>query len=382
MPGSAVAEQPLTQSVGENRIVVLALSGIGDALMFSPALELLHRRHPGTQIDLVTMFRAVDELYRRNSLVRNVFFHDFLHARPASSIRFLLGLRRRRYDVSINVYPSNRWHYNLVSLLIGARKRLGHDYNHANFRSLNFLNSVRVHEDDRRHNVEENILLVGRLGEETGGAATNGSEPPGMTVVLTADDRDSAAAWIAAQKIDPRSLLIGVHAGSSPVKNHDRRRWAPEKFAQLASRLSVENNATVLLFGGPDEAALNRQISGLAGGRALCVEVPALMTSAAIMKRCSVFVSNDSGLMHLAAGLRIPTVAIFAYTNPRYVSPWRTPSIVVRRDLECSPCFIYSPRPARCLLTSNQFRCITEITVEEVYASVMKLIRDHTSVLR
>ena len=362
--------------IRNQKIIILGLSGIGDALMFSPALSLLRRRYPDSQIEFLTMFKGVEDLFLGNGDLNGVLYSDFLHANPFTSLLYLLKLRNQRYDVSINVYPSNRWHYNVISTIIGAKKRLGHDYNHANARSLNFLNNLRVHEDDRRHNVEENLLLVERLD---GGAGIGDAPPPALKVVLSEQDKRFAENWLKENGLTEKPLMIGFHAGSSSMKNHERRRWSPEKFAQLGTDLVERSAATVLLFGGPDEYGLNRSIRGKMNGKSFCVEAPSLMKSVALMKHCSVFVSNDSGLMHVAAGLQVPTVAIFAYTNPDYVHPWQTPSIVVRRDLECSPCFFYSPRPARCKWTEDRFRCITRIETGEVFAAVQKLIKETTT---
>ena len=376
-----MVERELTVSgdIRDQKIIILGLSGIGDALMFSPALELLRKRYPAARIDFLSMFKGVEELFLGNRDLTGVLYRDFLHANPFSSFFYLLNLRRRRYDVSINVYPSNRWHYNIISAIIGARKRLGHDYNHANTRSLNFLNNLRVHEDDRRHNVEENVRLIGLLEGEPGAPDGSVRALPGLNVVLGEQDKQFAHSWLKEHGIPVQSLIVGFHAGSSSMKNHERRRWAPEKFAQLGASLVDQSGATVLLFGGPDEYGLNRSINQMMAGKGICVEAPSLMKSVALMSHCSVFVSNDSGLMHVAAGLQIPTVAIFAYTNPAYVHPWQTPSIVVRRDLECSPCFFYSPRSAHCKWTEDRFRCITHIEADEIFQAVGKLVKETTN---
>lgn len=336
--------------------------------MFSPALKLLRERFPDARIDLLAMFKGVEELYRRNPYVSNVYFWNFLGANPLASLKYVLQLHAERYDISFNVYPSNRWHYNVISFLIGAKKRLGHEYNHANIRSLKFLNNICVHEDDKKHNVEENIALVQKLGITV--------QPPlsPMDVYLTEQDTRLADEWLAQNNLTGKQLLIGYHAGSSILKNHAMRRWSPDKFAKLGKRLIADHNATILLFGGPDEYELNEFINAMMENQGIVVKVPTLMTSVALMKRCQVFVVNDSGLMHVAAGLQLPVVTIFAYTNPAYVYPWNTKYIMIRKELECSPCFYYSPKPATCRWNENQFRCITQIEVEEVYQAVKQLL--------
>jgi heptosyltransferase-2 len=353
------------------RILIIALSGIGDALMFSPALDVLRRRHPDARIDLLAMFRGVEEIYARNPAVDRVIFHRFLNSRLWSSLRVVWRLRRERYDVSIMVYPANRWPYNVISFLIGARRRYGHTYRRVNGRSLNALNNVRITEDDEAHNVVENVRLVTALTGTT-------EETPGpLRLVVTDADRTRAREWLRRTGVREGIQVIGMHAGSAVLKNHTRRRWAPEKFAALASALSQRRGVAVLLFGGPDEYALNDDIARASGGSATAVKVGDLMTTAAIMERCAVIVSNDSALMHIASALQRPVVALFAYTNPRFVHPWNTEYRIVRKELDCSPCFFYSPRPARCKWREDKFRCITTIGVGEALNAVEELLPAH-----
>lgn len=352
------------------KIIIFALPGIGDALMFSPALKLLRQQFPAARIELLAMFRGVAELYERNPDVDRVHYRDFISTNPFSSFIFLLGLRRQRFDVSVTVYPSNRWPYNVISFLVGAKKRAGHDYKHGNVRSLNFLNNLRVREEDSVHNVEENRKLVELIGV--------GSDNPTPSLQVTMNEKDNKLAkeWIESNRIGVDELLIGYHTGSALFKNHIHKRWSAEKFAAVGRLLAEQKKARILLFGGPEEYALNDGIVRVIGERGVVVRVPTLMTSVAIMKHCAVFVTNDSGLMHIAAGLKLPVVSIFAYTSPAKVQPWKTRHKLIRQDLSCSPCFYFSPRHASCIWKEDRWRCITHIEVEDVYSAVKSLLQE------
>ncbi len=352
------------------QILVFALSGIGDALMFTPALRLLREHFPEIAVDVVAMFPGVREIYERHPGVRRVHFWDFLHEPAWRSMRFLWRLRQQRYDIALNVYPSNRWQYNVLIWLTGAPLRVGHTYAHQNIRQLNWLKNRVLREEEQLHNVEENIRLVQLLGVPLP------VELPPLELFFHAEDLRAAEQWVRQQGIPETAYCVGFHAGSATFKNHIRRRWAPERFAALAQQLIRKWDAWVLLFGSGAEQELNERIRTAVNipGRCIVVRSPALMVSAAIMRRCQLFVSNDSALMHVAAALQLPTVAIFAYTNPIYVRPWRAPHIIVRRNLPCSPCFYYSPRPARCRWRGESaFACIRQITVDEVWAACEQL---------
>jgi heptosyltransferase-2 len=352
------------------RVLVFALSGIGDALMFTPALALFRRHFPEAQVDVVAMFTGVCELYERHPGVQQVYFWDFLHEPLWRSLRFVWHLRRKRYDIALTVYPANRWEYNVLAWLTGAPLRVGHTYRHLSFQQLNWLKNRTVLEDDHLHNVEENVRLVHMLGVPIP------PELPPLQLFFWEEDLQRADAWMQRHGIPETAYCVGFHAGSAVFKNHVRRRWAPERFAALASRLIREWDAWVLLFGAGEEERLNESIRAQVEVPERCVIVrsPSLMVSAAIMRRCQLFVSNDSALMHVAAALRLPTVAIFAYTNPVYVHPWKTPHVIVRLDLPCSPCFYYSPRPAQCRWSGEAaFQCIRRLTVDDVWAACQQL---------
>ncbi len=350
-------------------ILIIALSGIGDALMFTPALALLRKQFPEARIDLLSMFGGVKELYERNPNINSVIHWDFLHRFPLSSLMFLLRLRGR-YTATISVYPQNRWPYNLIGYLIGAGKRLGHDYEHVNTRSLNFLNNIRIREQFARHNVEENAVLVSQLGVKLP------PDLPPLEVDLKPEDRAGALEWLKSQGLEREEMLVGFHAGSALFKKHIHKRWAPEKFAELGKRLRKHMNAHVLLFGGPEEYGLNDGINRAMENVGHVVKVPSLAIGAALIARCKLMVCNDAGLMHVASGLHVPVVSIFAYTNPQGLYPWKTPHRVVRHNLQCSPCFYYSPRPVNCIWKVDKFHCITRIEVDEVWTAAVGLLEE------
>ncbi len=346
----------------------MAMSGIGDALMFSPALRLLRQRYPDATIDLLAMFHGVSDLYKNNTNLTSVIHWDFLHEPPFKSLEFIFNdLRRRRYDVSISVYPQNRREYNTISYLIHARRRLAHRYNHLSRSGFDFLNTDLVLEQDDVHNVEENVRLLHYIDIQ------QPDNLPPLQISLLDSHRDFAEQWLYQSGIPSGKPLIGFHTGSALFKNHIRRRWKPEKFAELGKELTDGYGMQILLFGGSEEYELNDRINSLMEGKGMVIRVDGIIPSIAIMEKCRGFVTNDSALMHIASAVGLPVVAIFAYTNPKWVHPWKTKYRIVRHDLECSPCFYYSPRPATCRWDTDQFRCIEHIEVAEVLEAAKDL---------
>ncbi|GAB1430674.1 glycosyltransferase family 9 protein [Ignavibacteria bacterium] len=363
-----ISKTAATPHIIPRSILVFALSGIGDALMASPALCALRNKFPDARIELLTMFRPVAEIYRENTAIDNVLFWNFLKENPLASLKFILSLRKKRYDVSFMIFPANRWPYNVISRLAGAKTRLGHDYLHVNTRSLNILNNARITEDDDLHNVEENLRLAGLLGALV-------PDDPVLEISVPQPAQATASTWLAEHDIDSNTFIVGMHAGSATFKNQINKRWSAKGYADIVRRLSKERDARILLFGGPDEEELNRYIADMAGGAAIVAQTPNFLMATALMQRCKLFISNDSGLMHVAAALDLPTVAIFGYTSHIHTRPWCKRAIVVRHDLPCSPCFYFSPRPASCKWTGDdEFMCIRRISSDEVYEACAALL--------
>lgn len=350
------------------KILIIALSGIGDALMFSPALKILRSSFPNAQIDMLVMFKGAKDIYQNNPNLSNLIHFDFLKEGAINSLKFVLRLRKK-YDISINTYPSNRKEYNIISFLIGAKKRFAVKYKRMNFQNLGWLNNYCVYEDDQKHNVETNIEMIKKL------VGKRIDEIPPLEIFFNQEEGDFAKEYLDNISISEKDFVIGIHPGCATLKNHIKRRWEPEKFIQLSKNLISDFKAKIFIFGGPEEKELKTQIfNGIASSNAFLIETKTLLQSAAIMKRCNLFITNDSALMHVASALQLNVVAIIGPTNVHYIHPWKTNHKIVSLNLDCSPCFFYSPKPLNCKREDVQFKCIKELSVEYAYSLIKSFI--------
>lgn len=350
------------------KILILALAGIGDALMFTPALKLLRKEMPEAQMDILVMLKGAKDIYEANPDINDTIHFDFVKQGYFRSLKFLSSIRKK-YDVTISVYPTNRKEYNLVHFFIGAPKRLAVNYLRMNFINFGWLNNTTIMEDDSLHNVQENIKLVEKLLNKK-----FDKEPP-LQLYLKNEDILYVNNFLLEKNIREKDLVVGFHPGCATLKNHIKRRWEPEKFAELGRTIIQNRSAKIFLFGGPDEENLKEQIyKQINSDNAFIIRTPDLLKSAAIMKRCNVFVTNDSSLMHIASALELKVVAIIGPTNTNYIHPWKTDHKIVSLNLECAPCFYYSPKPLTCTRTDLKFKCVKEIGVDHVYNAIKPLI--------
>ncbi len=350
------------------RIGIIPIFGIGDLLMATPAIRNLKENLPDHSIEIFVMSKVHLDVLKGNPHIDRIHFFPFLKASKFEALRFLLGFRGK-FDVTINFYPSNRYHYNVFAFLLGAPIRLGHRYLKDDLISLNFLKNRTIKERFDRHVVLQNLDLIKLLGLRD----DNLVDYP-LQYFLEPHEIEEAEKFPAFQKRE--GVVIGIHPGTSKLKGHINRRWPPERFAEFIDLFHQKfTQSRVLVFGGPEDIDAKERIRDLVRekDRLFLVDTPTIRQAAALIHRCDIFVSNDSGLMHLAAAVGVPTVAIFGPTNYRWVHPWKVEHRIVSLELPCSPCFYYSPRPLKCQ-AGLDFKCLKELPASMVMGAVEELL--------
>jgi ADP-heptose:LPS heptosyltransferase len=328
--------------------------------MFTPALRALKRDLPNARLTVITMIKEAAEMLGRNPYADEIINFNFPEEGAFRSLRFVLGLRRRRFDVSILAYPANRPEYNIISTLAGAKYRVGHHYNHMDWVCLNWWCSAGAMEHDDRTNIDENLRAVELA---TGVLSTDHQ----VDFVLSDAERSFADTWFAEQELTGKRL-IGIHPGGTVNKNHIRKRWTVEQFAGLGQILTEDPDTRVLVFGGEVEADLKEQLASRIGERAMAVHTDTLFKSSGLIAHCAHFVSNDSLLLHIAGALAVPTTGIFGPTSAPQVRIPGANREEVSLHLPCQPCFYHSPRHIHCHV--GGYPCIGDLSPETVAAHV------------
>jgi heptosyltransferase-2 len=164
--------------------------------------------------------------------------------------------------------------------------------------------------------------------------------------------------------INPASIIIGINPGAA---FGSAKCWLPERFREVTERLLENPFVHILYFGDPAGTPLVNQIcAGLSDRVVNLAGKTSLRELMALINACSVFLTNDSGPMHIASALGIPLVALFGSTSDVKTGPYRL-GTVIHKHVECSPCYKR--------VCPIDFRCMTRIEVEEVYREIMKLLK-------
>jgi ADP-heptose:LPS heptosyltransferase len=346
------------------KIIITPLIGMGDTLMTTPALRIIKKHHPDWHITYTTISTANYELLKGNPFINDLHYYPLKAAGFFNGPLYIFNKFFGKFSISITFYPSNRASYGLFALLTGARQRIGHTYLHRNVTQFNWLKNKTIREDPAKHCVEQNIALLKFLG-----IACATDDLPEMDIFLSNEELEKGREF---RKSIPFSKVIGVHAGTSTFKNQDKRRWPRECFCKLIDRFPEYH---FVLFGTKEEEDVNRFIQSNVSKKenVTLVSGKPLRETIAIIGTCDGFISNDSGLMHIAAAMKVPTLALLGPTNPAFIHPWKAPYFLARTGIECSPCFVYSPKPLTCIRHIN-YKCMQDITVDMAHKGLADLL--------
>jgi lipopolysaccharide heptosyltransferase II len=328
------------------RIVVRGPNWIGDAVMSEPALSALRRLFPQAELTLLVK-PAVAELFKGHPDVSRILVYDDRgqHAGLTGKWRLANELRRGRFDLAILF--QNAFEAALLAFLAGIPRRYGYATD-----GRRLLLSDPVPRPGRTvitHQVHYYLEMLRPLGCEEGAKSPR--------LVLFREEEAAMAKRLAESGVGSSESLIGLNPGST---YGGAKRWLPERFAETADRLAGQSGAKVLIVGARGEETLARAIAEKIQARTVVLSgqtsVRELM---AAVKRCSVFVTNDTGPMHIAAAFGVPVVAVFGPTDWRTTAPFGAGHTLVRQPVDCSPCLL-----RECPI---DHRCMTRVTVDEVY---------------
>lgn len=328
------------------KILVRATNWIGDAIMSLPALRALHSRFPDAEITVLAR-PWVAALYDGECSIHRVV--------PLEGGRWRTPrqLRRERFDLAV-LFPNSLESAAQV-FLTGARRRVGYA---RDGRSLLLTTAVRIPKPGEipAHERYYWLEMLRRAGMiET---------LPEVTEILF--DGIDEARERGQQLFRERGIdrpVVGVSPGAA---FGTAKRWLPERFAESAALLGQRLGGSVAVFGSHAERELCEQIAVVSGGENLAGET-SLRQFIDMTAACLLFLTNDSGAMHIAAALAVPSVTVFGPTDETGTSPSGRHARIVREPVDCAPCKL-----RECPI---DHRCMTRVSVERVVAEAERLIQ-------
>ena len=342
-----------------SRILIRATNWVGDAVMSLPAIRAVRSRFPDAQITVLARPWVAD-LYARETAINRVIPYSaasgFRHL--SAKLRAARVLRAERFDCAILL--QNAFEAAALAWLAGIPRRIGYA---RDGRSVLLTDPIPVPKpgDIALHQRFYYLELLRR--------AHLIDEVPDVEAIRL--EGREAAADEGRRRFGERGLALPVIGVSPGAAYGNAKRWLPERFAEAALEVAGSCGASVAVFGSTGERKLCQlvadmierggvRVSNLAGETALreFIEMAAA---------CRVFLTNDSGAMHIASAAGVPTVAVFGATDDSATGPTGPLARVVREPVECSPCLL-----RECPI---DHRCMTRVTAQQVSGAALELLR-------
>jgi len=336
-----------------DKILIRGVNWIGDAVMSMPAVKALRRAHPESEISLLVK-PSIAPLFEKDPNIDEIILYEDRFKTVAG--RFKLSMILKKKGFSKAFLFQNAFDAALITFLAGIPERIGYDRDGRRF----FLTSpVPFNGDDRKiHHIDYYLNLLRNTGIE--------AKPSVPWIYMSIDERLSARKAMSALTRPVLGINPGAAYGSS-------KRWLPERFAEVAYWFAVETGGSIIIFGSKNEAIIANEIEYLIKRRAASLLNLAGKTTVreliGLISECDIFVTNDSGPMHIAYASGTPIVAVFGSTSPELTGPPAAGSFVLKAGNTCSPCF-----ERACANKNNDMRCMYAIESEDVYFAVKKLL--------
>jgi heptosyltransferase-3 len=340
------------------KILIIALKFMGDLIVAAPSIEALRQRFPACHLT-VLLRKGLEEIFLYNRAVDEVLGFDYPAVRKlrgwgrlAVELSWARAIRRRRFDIVVSLQPGDR--FANWARLSGARIRVG-----PKRQPFGFLFNVRVDVEEAGVNFRE---YYGKMIEALGADVQQTS----LTYDYPAEADQWAEAFLRDHQIDLSNYIIGIHPGSrDPAKL-----WPAENFLQLAVRLMSLPRTGVILLQGPNEAEIIETLKQMSKDTLPVADCSSHISYlAALLKRCRLYIGNDSGPRHLAAAVGTATLTIM---HSAMLKTWKI-------DDESQGHFVLTdrvenPESNQAFHDPSTINTLSSISVEEVFQKVRQIL--------
>ena len=333
-----------------HRVLFIRFGGLGDILMTTPTLRALKSRFPDARIDYLVGRGFREVLDGHPSVARVTEFDkrggDML---PHRLVRFLLALRREKYDLIINLQPSfkTKW-----------MTHLAHPRHCLTFHKDQLIQAATSR---RRHAIDDfRRVLDPLLGSR--------EETHEMDFVVPRAAQERIDALLNECDVDREDRLVIVH----PSANHRVNRWPLDHFASLCMSIGKKSRCRIALTGSRRDCGLVKALKKSLGASDNAIDLCGRLSIkefGALLMRADAFVTGDTGPMHMASALNTPTISLFGAADPDRTGPRSRRADVLRvNTLPCVPCHCRKCRFGR------QAACMSELRPETVLAAVERTL--------
>jgi heptosyltransferase-2 len=334
------------------KILIRATNWIGDAIMSLPALRAIRQRFPDAEITVLAKPWVSDLYEGERSIDKVIPLTGASGAKDWGAKRdLILLLRRGNFDLAI-LFP-NSFESAAVVRLAGVKRIIGYARDGRGFLLTDAV-AVPKRGEIPAHERFYYLELLRRSG-------ITETIPDSLEIRLDGIDEFRCRG-------EKRFAALGVGmpvVGLSPGAAYgSAKRWLPERFAESSRRLAAELGGSVAVFGSAAEKAMCEEVAVAAGGRNLA-GATTLRAFIEMTAACRVFLTNDSGAMHIASALGVPSVTVFGPTDETATGPLGPAARLVREPVDCAPCLL-----RECPI---DHRCMTRVTADQVVLAAQQI---------
>ena len=325
------------------RFLLISTTAIGDTLMSTPAIRAVRQKFPDGYVAVLTDRRRIDVLNGNPYINRLITYHG----KFKKVMSLIKELRKERFDIAI-ILHGNDPDIVPIAYLSRARYRLGWDGSRFSF----LLTHKHKKFGESGHAIDDRLDMLKPLGIDT--------RDRHMVLFLSEEDRDFKRRLFSDKGILENDLVIGLH----PFGSRRSKWWGIEKSAELADRLCEKYGAKVILISGKENEAISKKIASLVRYNLILIYGSSIKEASAVIESCSLFITTDSGPMHIAIALGKPTISLYGPSDIIETSACVSleKHVVIQKDVPC-------PRPCKLKECDNPV-CMDSITTDEVMEAV------------
>ena len=343
-----------------NRILIVAYRhGIGTFVLLTPFLKTLKKNIPLCEITLLVDSNVVAELACNCKYIDKI-----INKKGLSTANLLKGIRyfkkeiaSDKYNLTVSTIYERTTRNAFWTYFSGAPYRISFDKSGSAFLDTHIFDWHR-----NIHEVENYLQMLKGIGCS--------AIYDDLNLEVAGESKEYATHYLKSNNISKQHVVLGIHPGAK--YNWHQKRWPLNNFIEVAERFLSEFKAKVIFFGGPDEEGLFLEMAHSNPNFILANKMK-INHIHALIGCCSVFLSNDSGLMHVAASQGIPTIAVFGPTNPRKNAPWKVTHKIITSNRKCSPCYDYKK------IECQENVCMESILTDQIFHALKNIVQRKTT---
>lgn len=356
-------------------ILIIQTAFLGDVVLITPLLSILKEKFP--EVNLSVLVTPIGkEVLTCNPEISEIIVYDKKATQQGflNFLKMVKNIKEKRFDIS--VLPHRSMRSALLTYLANIPVRIGFKNSSGKIFLTHHVNYLK-----EKHEVERNLKLLDEvemvmtnncLLSKIESKTTNPNLQRKLQIYLSQEDKEFACKFLDSNISHGDSIINSPLIGLNPGSVWATKRWLPERFAEVGDRLANDYKAKIIIFGSKQEAMISNQvIDNMKIPPISAVGQTNLKQLTALIKRCDLFITNDSGPMHLAMAVNTPTVAIFGPTTLDIgFGPYGENFMVVEKEgLKCRPCGLHGPK--KC--PKKHFACMKEIGATEVIKAAIRL---------